>query len=276
MRRKAAIEQQLKPLKDAQLFHVTAAERNMRTTDLPSQRLRDYTNIPFEIFIVVFSVLPFFVLAYFYPTLPEHMPLFMKLNGEVAVWANKSLLSVFRVPLMALDTQLVCLLMKYGTVKSAAIVPLKPKPELMEHHKQYVGLNVGLWDWFRCLVAVKMSAASLDTIFLSLDQFKFLSRPAFAITAIAALLSIAGALYYGYRLLVLRPKLHEELAEIKLQNPIDARHVYAGLLYFNPSDPALFVNKYIFNFANKWAYVFIAGIIAYPLLVFSSTWRGAL
>ena len=241
----------------------------MQTPAPQSQRLRDYTNIPFEIFIGVFSLLPFFVLSYFYPVLPERVPLFMNLNGEVAVWAEKSVLSVFRVPLMAIDTQLVCLLMKYGTVKSETIWPLETAKEQTEYQKQYVSLNIGVWDWFRCLVAFKMSAASLDTIFLSLDQFKFLSRPAFIITALAALLSIAGGVFYGYRLLVLKRKWREKLGDVKIQKPIDVRQVYGGVVYFNPSDPTLFVRKYIFIFANKWAYVFIACIIAYPLLVFS-------
>jgi len=239
----------------------------MPTSFLQSQPLRDYTNIPFEIFIVAFSILPFFALAYFYPALPDRVPLFLNLSGEVARWVDKGLLSVFRVPLMAVDTQLICWLMKYGTVQSETVVPLETVPA--ELRKQYVGLQLGLWDWFRCLVAFKMSAASLDTVFLSLERFKFLSRPAFAITAIAALLSIAGALFYGYRLLVVRRQLRDKSGEVELQKPIDARRVYGGVLYFNPSDPALFVNKYVFNFANKWAYVFVACIITYPLLVFS-------
>ena len=240
----------------------------MRTDVLHSQGMRNYTNIPFEIFIAVFSILPFFVLAYFYPMLPERVPLFMNLNGEVAVWAEKSVLSVFRVPLMAVDTQLVCFLMKYGTVKSEPIVRLETSKEQTDYQKQYVGLNVGLWDWFRFLVAFKMSAASLDTVFLSLDRFKFLARPAFAITAIAALLSIVGALYHGYRLLVLKRKSSKKLGDVKTRKPIDPRHVYGGVLYFNPSDPAFFVRKYFFNFGSKWAWVFIACIVAYPLLVF--------
>jgi uncharacterized membrane protein len=168
---------------------------------------------------------------------------------------------------MAVDTQLICLLMKYGTVQSETVTPGDIAPA--ELRKQYLSLNVGLWDWFRCLVAFKMSAASLDTIFLSLARFKFLSRPAFAITAIAALLSIAGALFYGYRLLVVRREMREKFGDAKLQKPIDARRVYGGVLYFNPTDSALFVSKHIFNFANKWAWVFIACLIAYPLLVFS-------
>lgn len=170
--------------------------------------------------------------------LPERVPLFMNLNGEVAVWAEKSMLSVFRVPLMAVDTQLVCFLMKYGTVKSETIVPLETAKEQTDYQKQYVSLNVGLWDWFRCLVAFKMSAASLDTIFLSIDRLKFLARPAFAITAIAALLSIAGALFYGYRLLVLKRNSREKPGDVRTRKPIDPRHVYGGVLYFNRSDPA--------------------------------------
>jgi len=61
-------------------------------------RLRDYTNVPFEIFIAVFTILPFFLLAYFYSVLPDRVPLFMHLNGEVAEWGRKSVISVFRVP----------------------------------------------------------------------------------------------------------------------------------------------------------------------------------
>src|SRR5262249_4998550 len=125
--------------------------------------------------------------------------------------------------------------------------------------------------WFRCLVAFKMSAASLDTIFLSLERFRFLSRPAFAITFLAALLSVAGALFYGYRLLAVKRQIKERIGDAKIQKPVDASYVYGGIFYFNPNDSALFMNKYIFNFANKLVYVFIACFIAYPLLVFWPT-----
>src|SRR5712671_4391894 len=128
----------------------------MQTSSPQSRRLCDYTNIPFEIFIASFSILPFFVLAYFYSVLPDRVPLFMKLNGEVASWAEKSVLSVFRVPLMAVVTQLVCLLMKYGTVQSRAVAPLKIAIEQTKLQEHYLSLNAGLWDWFRWTVAFKM------------------------------------------------------------------------------------------------------------------------
>jgi uncharacterized membrane protein len=240
----------------------------MQTSSLQPLRLSDYTNVQCEIFIAVFSLLPFFVLAYFYQLLPARVPVFLHLNGEVATWAEKSVLSVFRVPLMAVDTQLLCLLMKYDVVRSETVLPLETATEQTAYQKQYISLSAGLWDCLRCLVALKMSAASLNTIFLSLERFKFLSRPAFTITAIAALLSVAGALFYGYRLWVAKRKMRGKAGEVKRQKPIDARHIYGGILYFNQSDSALFVRRYVLNFANKWAYVFIASIVVYPLLVF--------
>ena len=112
-----------------------------------------------------------------------------------------------------------------------------------------------------------MSAESLDTIFLSIDRFKFLSRPAFIVSGIAATLGAAGALVYLYRLFVVRRKMKEQFVSTRGEL-VDAEHVYGGILYFNPSDSALFVRKHILNFGNKWAWVLIATIIAYPLLVF--------
>jgi len=211
------------------------------------RRLRDYTSIPFEIFIVAFTILPFLVLAYFYPAM-QRVPLFLNLSGEVETWAEKSMLSVFRVPLMAVIMQVVCLLMKYGMVQS------RPSD-----------INAGLWDWFRWTIALKMMTESLDTIFLSLERFKFLARPAFITSAVATAIGVVGALFYVYRMLAVRREMKFVDARA-----VDVRHVYGGILYFNRSDPALFAGKYVFNFGNKWAWVFIACFLAYPLLAFWS------
>lgn len=233
-----------------------------------TQPLRDLTNIKFEIFIVAFTILPFFVLAYFYSLLPERVPQFLTLTGEVETWAKKSVISVFRVPLMAVVTQIVCLLMKHGTLQSGAVASLEVAREQSKPQEHYLRLNAGLWDWFRWTVAFKMSAESLSTIFLSLEWFKFLARPTFIITALASLIGVAGALIYLYRLLVVRRDMKARFGDEYVPKPVDTRRVYGGALYFNPSDPALFVSKYIFNFANRWAWIFIACIITYPLLVF--------
>lgn len=111
-----------------------------------------------------------------------------------------------------------------------------------------------------------MSAESLQIIFLGVQKFDFLSRPTFIVTAIAALVGVGGALVYFYRLLVVTREMKGRFGI--LEKPVDTRRVYGGVFYFNRFDSALFVRKYGFNFANVWSWVFIACIIAYPLLVF--------
>jgi len=58
-----------------------------------------------------------------------------------------------------------------------------------------------------------MSAESVDTVFLSLERYRFLSKPTFIITAIAALVRVAGALFYGFRLFIVSRKLKNELVD---------------------------------------------------------------
>ena len=240
----------------------------MQTSPPQSRRLRDYTNIPFEIFILAFTLLPFLVLAYFYAAIPERVPLYLTLKGEVSTWAQKSALSVFRVPLMAVAFQVVCLLMKYGALQSRAVTAVEIDIEQTKLEEQYVRLSAGLWDWLRWATAIKMIAESVNTIFLSLERFRFLSKSLFITSAVAAALGVLAALYYGYRLLAVWRMMKQKFGDKKVEEPVDARHVYGRFLYFNPSDPALFVRPYGFNFGNKWAWVFIACIIAYPFLAF--------
>lgn len=240
----------------------------MQATLPQSQRLKDYTNSWIELFIVGFTILPFLILAYFYPLLPDRIPLFVTLAGEVSVWGEKSWLSVFRVPLLALVLQVFCLLTKYGMLHYKVALPAAGDGDYASLYKQSCRLTAGLWDWFRCIVALKMSAETLDTVFLSIERFRFLSRPTFITTFAISVLSIPIAIFYLYRLLSLWRKMKESVGETETRRLIDASRVYGSVLYFNPGDSALFVSKYIFNFANLWAWVFIGCIIAYALLVF--------
>jgi uncharacterized membrane protein len=231
--------------------------------------LRDYTSTPFEIFVAVFTIAPFFVLTYFYPQLPERVPQFLNVRGEVVTWAQTNLLSVFRVPLMAVVTQVVCLLMKYGVVQSMADVPVEIAAEKRILQERFLARSAALWDCFRLAVAFKMSAASLDTIFLSVARLNYLSRPTFVVTATAAFLGVLNALWHGFWLLVLWREMKRRLVDAESRRSVDARRVYGGVFYYNPADATLFVDIYLFNFGNKWAWVFVTSIIAYPVLVFS-------
>lgn len=210
--------------------------------ELKDKSLRDYTSTPFEIFVAALTILPFFLLAYFYPVLSDRVPLFMKLNGEVAVWGEKTVMAVFRVPLLAVVTQIVFLVMKYGTAQSIAAVPLSL--EHAEFQARQLSLNSRLWDWFRWTAAIKMTSESVETVFLGVPRFNSLARPTFVITAIVTLIGVAGALVYLYRLLVVTRGMKKRFGAVKTPVRI--------------------------NFANPLMWVLVACGIAYFLLVFLS------
>lgn len=235
---------------------------------LLAPRLSDYTRLPVELLIACLSLAPLVILAYCYSVLPGRIPVFLDLHGAVQVWAAKSIASVFRVPAMAIDLQVLCLLMKYGVVRSNSSLRARDVEEYRRYEKRAIALSVALWDWLRCLIAFKMCAESLDILITSQERLHFLRTTAWAIPWIAAILSIAGALFYGYRLWVVKRQMKKAVGQIEVQK-VDGAHLYGGVLYYNNADPALFVNRYVFNFANKWLYVLFACLVAYPLLVFS-------
>lgn len=235
------------------------------SADPPPNRFRDATNVFFESFILFFTVAPILVLIYFYPQLPERIPEYLNLHGDVEVWGRKSLASVFRLPLMAVDMQMLCLLMKYGLWQGAVARTVQPAET---HTLESLTLSSRLWDWFRALIAFKLGASSLEVIFLTNARLHSLATAMRTISWAAAILGIIGAGFYVYRLIPVNRKLRQVIAEDKLSVRNRSAHLRAGIFYYNVHDPSLFVKKYWLNFANKWAYVFLICLVCLPLLMF--------
>ncbi|MDT4968984.1 MAG: hypothetical protein QOJ64_3721 [Acidobacteriota bacterium] len=231
-----------------------------------TRRLRDYTNTSLEIVIAVLTFAPIPLLIYFYPTLPSRIPVFLNFRGEVEVSATKGVVSVFRVPLMAIDLQLICLLMKYGTAHYKPMSLAGPEVYL----NRLTTLSVGMWDWFRASIAVKMIAESISILFMGNRDMSFLETTAWAVTWIATIVGVGGALVYAYRLLVVKREMKKAAGDAPVVRLIDKSHVYGGIFYYNPADSAVFVDKYALNFGNLWSYALLVCAVAYPMLVFSA------
>lgn len=230
-------------------------------------QFRDHTNVGLELIVVALTLLPFLALLFFYSSLPERIPEYLNLSGDVAVWGRKSLFSVFRLPLMALDLQMLCLLMKYGIWQGIATRNPEDKEPSATYRKEAIKLSLSLWDWFRAFIAIKLGASSLEIIFYSLERFRSLTTVTRITSWTSSILGIAGAAFYGYRLLIVNRKLKETGG--RRQIPREISHQKSGaLFYYNPDDPSWFNDRYSPNFANKWVYLFLACLLGLPLLMF--------
>lgn len=77
--------------------------------------------------------------------------------------------------------------------------------------------------------------------------------------------TIAVLIYWSYR------KLTSPVASDETPDPMSDRYWKAGIFYYNPGDPAIFVAKrvgigYTMNFASTWAWVIVLGTLAVILL----------
>jgi uncharacterized membrane protein len=69
------------------------------------------------------TLVPFVLTGIYYNSMPENIPLFVNFMGEPAVVTGKTLLTAFRLPVMALILQAVCLAMYLGCREAALANP---------------------------------------------------------------------------------------------------------------------------------------------------------
>jgi uncharacterized membrane protein len=228
-----------------------------------SSRSRHLSNIALELFIATLVLLPFLILIYFYPSLPDRIPEYLNLHGDVEVWGRKSWFSVFRLPLMALDLQLLTLFMKYGLWQRYASQPNQPSGILTPKSLRLLNGSV---EWLRAMVAIKLFVSSIEVLFLTDNKFRSLAMAARAISWISSILGVIGAGLCFYAMYKLR-RNSPPAGDRRIQLP-DQKHVRGGIFYYNSADPSLFVDKYVFNLANKWLYVFLVCLLCLPLFMF--------
>ena len=229
----------------------------------PVTRFRDHTNIALEFFIVALTLLPFLILSYFYASLPAQIPEYLNLRGDVVVWGRKNLFTVFRLALMGLDLQLLAFFMKYGLWQRYVARLSQPAGRFAS---ETLRLMAGLTDWLRVMAGIKLFVSAIEVIFLTNERFGLLATAARAISWVSSILGIVGAVVYFSRALRLKRRMSPEPVEAK--QLVDPTRVRGGIFYYNSADSSLFVDRYLFNFANLWTYVFLLCLLSLPFLMF--------
>jgi uncharacterized membrane protein len=241
---------------------------------LKTRRLADYTNLALEIAIGVLTIAPVLILIFYYPQLPERIPVHWNWRGDPDGWTRKSYLSVFSLAAMLVYTQALLLAIKQGILGVKMTLPAEHTEEYLRLKESALSLTVKFMDWMRLALCVLLGSLTTNIAFSAVEGLRFLSVfVALATWASALLMFIATAvaIYSFYRI---DRRLRTEVGRVYVQRQKDAAHWYlGGLIYCNREDPALFVEKlvgwgYTFNMGNKWVYLYLAIMIAVPFLLF--------
>ncbi|MCR6641884.1 MAG: DUF1648 domain-containing protein [Sporocytophaga sp.] len=129
---------------------------------------------------LIITGIPFVLLSIYYDCLPDQIAVFVDINGSPTMLMDKSIFSVFRLPVMGVMTQIICFTM------------YRIKLEYEREKNQRLWLSVSV------LAALKMSLTSIEVLIYTKQDLFNLIRITVLIVIFLAIVSIAFNLYSIY------------------------------------------------------------------------------
>lgn len=213
---------------------------------LRTRRLADYTHLWFEATILLLVGAMFALLLYYYPQLPERMPVHWNPSGEPDRWERKGIASVFFLPALGLYLHAFFLVLKHDIAHAKMTLPDAHTEEFLRGKEEYLTANVRLIDWVRASVALLFF---IITLLILTTTIAGLSRHARAVSIglwLVAAGTLTGIAYFLWRMMRINSRLQDVAGEWYVQRPADERQWrHGGLTYYNPDDPALVVEKLV-------------------------------
>ncbi len=253
---------------------VAIQERETRfAASLTVRRLAGYTNLFLELVLALALLLPVGLLIYYYPELPEKLPVHWNAKGEPDGWARKSFLTVFLLPILGVYLNIVFLAVKHGVLQTKLTLPAEQAEEYLRLKEKGIVMMVQLMDRLRLVVTVLFATLELNLLATTLESHA-LWRPYLTVGLWVIVLSIPFLVILSILGMVnLDAELREKVGRVYVQRPNDAECWYwGGLIYYNPSDPAVFVEKLVgigmtVNMGN-WRALFYLAIFLVPIPFF--------
>jgi uncharacterized membrane protein len=240
---------------------------------LRARSLADYTHLWLEGAILLLVGATFALLIYYYPQLPERMPVHWNPSGEPDGWERKSLASVFFLPALGLYLHAFFLVLKHDIAHAKMTLPDAHTEEFLQGKERYLSANVRLVDWVRVSIALLFFNLSLLLLATTIGALsRYLSLVNVGLWLILAGM-VSGIFFFIWRMHSINEHLQTVAGEWYVQRPGDESHWrHGGLTYYNPDDPALVVEKlvgygYTLNMAHPsiWARVLLLSGV--PLFV---------
>jgi uncharacterized membrane protein len=248
-------------------------------TVLKVRHLSDYTNIALEVVIGLCIIIPTLVLIYYYPLLPDRIPVHWDINGHPNRWAEKSFISVFMLPLVTIYLQGLFWLLKHGMIQVKMTLPAEHTAEYLECKEESLRVMISLLDQIRLLQVILLGTISLSILSSMASGISSING-ILLVTIISDVVILFICGYNIYRMMEIEEKLKTLTGTRSVQRESEAEHWYlGGLFYYNPEDPALFLEKrigfgYTMNFANKSIFLYFGYIILLPIGIFLLTQLG--
>ncbi len=173
--------------------------------------------------------------------LPAQFPVHWRMNGEPNRWATRDGLGVYGALLTGAGFNLLFVAMTWAFSHARASM------------MRYVSMR---------LMVVMQYPMTFAFVMVALLP---LYRTPIWVVPVVMFVFAGGVIYWSYRKITAQPGRGE------IPEPQSDSYWKAGVFYYNPNDPAIFVAKrvgigYTMNFANKMSWLVMAGVVVLVLL----------
>jgi uncharacterized membrane protein len=236
---------------------------------LNPRHLRDFTNFGVELAVIVLVIAPFAVLIFYYPSLPDVVPIHWNAAGEADGWAKKDFSSVFFLPILATFLQIFWIILKQDIIKARFRVPAELAEKILSLKEISLQANVGMVDWCRLVCGILLGTVALLVLSTIAPPPVAATLNIFTWVSLAILLS--GMAFYLYRMILVNREIKALTGQITFQTAAEMEGWTDGLFYYNPQDAAFMIEKpggvgYTMNFAHKRALLYLA-LIMLPVIL---------
>lgn len=253
--------------------HHIVAEKTRTAASLHVRRLSEYTNVAFELVLMALLVTPPLVLLSVYPHLPVRIPVHWNLAMQPDRWVTRSLQAIFLLAFTSLWLQGLLLLVKVSALRTRMPLPVQNTAQYFALKEQSVKMIMRFFDGMRLLLAVLFGVIQLSAVISALPALEPLKPLAAVVIGACGPVAIGSLIYFIVRSRQFNRQLSELAGNSLPAASGDDRGWYGGVLYYNPHDPALFVEKQIgigftLNFAHKQALYVMAYVLGGASLLF--------
>jgi uncharacterized membrane protein len=190
---------------------------------------------------VAIAAVAFYLNAH-WSQIPDQFPVHWGIDGQPNRWGSRDFAGVYGTLLMATLMNLLCLGFAWALLRMS-------RKSMM----RYVTVRM-----------LEVLLYPLTFTFLVVSLLPLMRIPLWLAPSVL-LAFIAGVFFWSYRKIT-APSAPDEVPE-----PQNDSYWKAGVFYYNPKDPAIFVSKrvgigYTMNFANKISWVVLVGVLLITLL----------
>ena len=206
------------------------------------------------------------ILAQNWDRLPSRFPVHWGIEGQPDRWARKSFGGVFLPLIIGAGVALAVLLSSWGILRASRRVAASG--EAAVHEERFRRVNCVLLTVLNYLLSMLMAVIALRPLYA---RGECPGWPFFTL--------LAAILGFAVLMIIITARMGQGGARLggvietlsSLGDGTPDRSWKWGIFYYNPDDPALFVEKrmglgWTMNFGNRWSWLFLAGLLALLLL----------